>query len=112
VLLAVRENDVRTQTLGYAVNRYKLLATFLSCALSGFAGGSWVTRSPWRDNLLPRWGAVQQKSVDKDIRMRAAGKGAHPARSSKRGKMTCKGSIEDKLRYNLARRRANNGNSD
>ncbi len=42
VLLAIRENDVRTQTLGYAVNRYKLLATVLSCALSGFAGGIWV----------------------------------------------------------------------
>jgi branched-chain amino acid transport system permease protein len=42
VLLAIRENDVRTQTLGYAVNRYKLLAVVLSCALSGFAGGIWV----------------------------------------------------------------------
>jgi branched-chain amino acid transport system permease protein len=42
VLLAVRENEVRTQTLGYAVNRYKLLAALLSCAVSGFAGGIWV----------------------------------------------------------------------
>jgi branched-chain amino acid transport system permease protein len=42
VLLAIRENDVRTQTLGYAVNRYKLLAAVLSCAVSGFAGGIWV----------------------------------------------------------------------
>ncbi len=42
VLLAIRENDVRTQTLGYAVNRYKLLAAVLSCTLSGFAGGLWV----------------------------------------------------------------------
>jgi branched-chain amino acid transport system permease protein len=42
VLLAIRENDVRTQTLGYAVNRYKLLAAILSCSLSGFAGGIWV----------------------------------------------------------------------
>jgi len=42
VLLAIRENDVRTQTLGYAVNRFKLLAVVLSCALSGFAGGIWV----------------------------------------------------------------------
>jgi branched-chain amino acid transport system permease protein len=42
VLLAIRENDVRTQTLGYAVSRYKLLAAVLSCALSGFAGGIWV----------------------------------------------------------------------
>ena len=43
VLLAIRENDVRTQTLGYAVNRYKLLAALLSCALSGLAGGIFVT---------------------------------------------------------------------
>jgi len=42
VLLAIRENDVRTQTLGYAVHRYKLLAAVLSCALSGLAGGIWV----------------------------------------------------------------------
>jgi branched-chain amino acid transport system permease protein len=42
VLVAIRENEVRTQTLGYAVRRYKLLAAVLSCALSGFAGGIWV----------------------------------------------------------------------
>ncbi|HTD47620.1 MAG TPA: branched-chain amino acid ABC transporter permease [bacterium] len=42
VLLAIRENDVRTETLGYAVYRYKLLAAVLSCALSGLAGGIWV----------------------------------------------------------------------
>ena len=43
VLLAIRENDVRTETLGYAVHRYKLLAAVLSCTLSGLAGGIWVT---------------------------------------------------------------------
>ncbi len=42
VLLAIRENEVRTETLGYPVNRYKLMATVLSCALSGLAGGLWV----------------------------------------------------------------------
>jgi branched-chain amino acid transport system permease protein len=42
VLLAIRENDVRTETLGYAVHRYKLLAAVLSSALSGLAGGIWV----------------------------------------------------------------------
>lgn len=42
VLLAIRENQVRTQTLGYPVGRYKLIATVLSCALSGLAGGLWV----------------------------------------------------------------------
>ena len=42
VLLAVRENEVRTEMLGYPVRRFKLIAAVLSCALSGFAGGVWV----------------------------------------------------------------------
>jgi branched-chain amino acid transport system permease protein len=42
VLVAIRENEVRTQTLGYAVSRFKLLAAVLSCTLSGLAGGIWV----------------------------------------------------------------------
>jgi branched-chain amino acid transport system permease protein len=42
VLLAIRENEVRTQTLGYSVSRYKLLAALLSCMLSGLAGGIYV----------------------------------------------------------------------
>jgi branched-chain amino acid transport system permease protein len=42
VLLAIRENEVRTQTLGYPVYRYKLLASVLSCTIAGFAGGIWV----------------------------------------------------------------------
>jgi branched-chain amino acid transport system permease protein len=42
VLLAIRENEVRTQTLGYSVPRYKLLAALLSCMLSGLAGGIYV----------------------------------------------------------------------
>ncbi|HKV43568.1 MAG TPA: branched-chain amino acid ABC transporter permease [bacterium] len=42
VLVAIRENDVRTQTFGYAVSRFKLLAAVLSCTLSGLAGGIWV----------------------------------------------------------------------
>ncbi len=42
VLLAIRENEVRTAMLGYPVNRYKLIAAVLSCAISGFAGGLWV----------------------------------------------------------------------
>jgi branched-chain amino acid transport system permease protein len=42
VLLAIRENPVRTESLGYPVSRYKLMATVLSCTLSGLAGGVWV----------------------------------------------------------------------
>jgi branched-chain amino acid transport system permease protein len=42
VMLAIRENEVRTEMLGYPVYRYKLIAAVLSCAISGFAGGLWV----------------------------------------------------------------------
>ncbi len=42
VLLAIRDNEVRTQSLGYAASRYKLMATVLSCGLSGLAGGVWA----------------------------------------------------------------------
>ena len=42
VLLAIRENEVRTETLGYPVARYKLMAAVLSCTLSGLAGGIYV----------------------------------------------------------------------
>lgn len=42
VLAAIRENEVRTHSLGYAVGRFKLIATVLSCAISGLAGGIWV----------------------------------------------------------------------
>lgn len=39
VLKAVRENETRVISLGYKVDRYKLLAFVLSAALSGLAGG-------------------------------------------------------------------------
>lgn len=38
VLRAIRENEARAISLGYEVNRYKLLAFVLSAALSGLAG--------------------------------------------------------------------------
>jgi len=38
VLQAIRENEARAISLGYDINRYKLLAFVLSAALSGFAG--------------------------------------------------------------------------
>jgi branched-chain amino acid transport system permease protein len=38
VLKAIRENEARATSLGYEVNRYKLLAFVLSAALSGLAG--------------------------------------------------------------------------
>ncbi|WP_284619473.1 branched-chain amino acid ABC transporter permease [Aquabacterium humicola] len=39
VLKAIRENEPRAVSLGYAVDRYKLLAFVLSTALAGLAGG-------------------------------------------------------------------------
>jgi branched-chain amino acid transport system permease protein len=39
VLKAIRENEARAVSLGYDVNRYKLLAFVLSTALAGLAGG-------------------------------------------------------------------------
>ncbi len=38
VLQAIRENEARALSLGYDINRYKLLAFVLSAALSGLAG--------------------------------------------------------------------------
>ncbi|MCX7154280.1 MAG: branched-chain amino acid ABC transporter permease [Proteobacteria bacterium] len=40
VLKAIRENEPRALSLGYDVNRYKLLAFVLSAALSGVAGAA------------------------------------------------------------------------
>ena len=39
VLTAIRDNEPRAISLGYRVNRYKLLAFTLSAALAGLAGG-------------------------------------------------------------------------
>jgi branched-chain amino acid transport system permease protein len=38
ILKAIRENEARATSLGYAVDRYKLLAFVLSAALAGLAG--------------------------------------------------------------------------
>jgi branched-chain amino acid transport system permease protein len=40
VLKAIRENEPRAISLGYDVDRYKLLAFVLSAALSGLAGST------------------------------------------------------------------------
>ena len=40
VLRAIRENELRTISLGYKPDQYKLLAFVLSAALSGLAGGT------------------------------------------------------------------------
>lgn len=38
VLRAIRDNDARAQSLGYQINRYKLLAFVISASLAGLAG--------------------------------------------------------------------------
>jgi branched-chain amino acid transport system permease protein len=40
VLKAIRENEQRAISLGYNVNRYKLLAFVISCTLAGLAGAT------------------------------------------------------------------------
>ena len=40
VLKAIRENEARAISLGYAVDRFKLIAFVLSAALAGLAGGT------------------------------------------------------------------------
>ena len=40
VLKAIRENEARAISLGYAVNRYKLIVFVISAALSGVAGAT------------------------------------------------------------------------
>ena len=42
VLMAIKDNEPRTVSLGYDVDRYKLLAFVLSAALSGLAGSTKV----------------------------------------------------------------------
>lgn len=42
VLKAIKENEARAVSLGYEVDRYKLLAFVLSAALAGLAGGAKV----------------------------------------------------------------------
>lgn len=42
VLKAIRENEPRAISLGYSVDRYKLMAFVLSAALAGLAGGTKV----------------------------------------------------------------------
>ena len=56
VLKAIRENEARAVSLGYDVNKYKLLAFVISAALSGLAGSTYaivftfvtLTSSDWR----------------------------------------------------------------
>ena len=44
VLIAIRDNPARARSLGYPVDRYKVLAFVLSAGLSGLAGGLFAIR--------------------------------------------------------------------
>jgi branched-chain amino acid transport system permease protein len=55
VLQAIRENEVRMQSLGYAVFRYKLCAFIMSGALSGLAGALLANQSGFVSPAMMQW---------------------------------------------------------
>lgn len=55
VLQAIRENEVRMQSLGYAVFRYKLCAFVISGALAGLAGALLANQSGFVSPAMMQW---------------------------------------------------------
>ena len=55
VLQAIRENEVRMQSLGYAVFRYKLCAFVMSGALAGLAGALLANQSGFVSPAMMQW---------------------------------------------------------
>ena len=55
VLQAIRENEVRMQSLGYAVFRYKLCAFVMSGALVGLAGALLANQSGFVSPAMMQW---------------------------------------------------------
>jgi branched-chain amino acid transport system permease protein len=55
VLQAIRDNEVRMQSLGYAVFRYKLCAFVLSGALAGLAGALLANQSGFVSPAMMQW---------------------------------------------------------
>ena len=55
VLQAIRENEVRMQSLGYAVFRYKLCAFIMSGALAGLAGALLANQSGFVSPAMMQW---------------------------------------------------------
>ncbi|MBA2444843.1 MAG: ATP-binding cassette domain-containing protein [Nocardioidaceae bacterium] len=60
ILAGVRENELRTQLLGYDVRRYKLLAFSLAGAIAGFAGGLYAA---WGMFINPSVFSLQQAAM-------------------------------------------------
>ena len=55
VLQAIRDNEVRMQSLGYAVFRYKLCAFVLSGAVAGLAGALLANQSGFVSPAMMQW---------------------------------------------------------
>jgi branched-chain amino acid transport system permease protein len=55
VLQTIRENEVRMQSLGYAVFRYKLCAFVMSGALAGLAGALLANQSGFVSPAMMQW---------------------------------------------------------
>ena len=55
VLQAIRENEVRMQSLGYAVFRYKLCAFVMSGAMAGLAGALLANQSGFVSPAMMQW---------------------------------------------------------
>lgn len=55
VLQAIRENEVRMQSLGYAVFRYKLCAFVMSGSLAGLAGALLANQSGFVSPAMMQW---------------------------------------------------------
>ena len=55
VLQAIRDNEVRMQSLGYAVFRYKLCAFVISGALAGLAGALFANQSGFVSPAMMQW---------------------------------------------------------
>ena len=55
VLQAIRDNEVRMQSLGYAVFRYKLCAFVISGALAGLAGALLANQSGFVSPAMMQW---------------------------------------------------------
>jgi len=60
VLAGVRENELRTQLLGYDVRRYKLLAFVLAGSIAGLAGGLYAA---WGMFINPSVFSLQQAAL-------------------------------------------------
>ena len=55
VLVSIRDNEARAQALGYATQRYKLIAFVLSAGIAGLAGGLFAIGNSFASLELLHW---------------------------------------------------------